>query len=339
MITVGSASAEKGAMGKGFLKVGELSVHSEIVIPVLIVNGGENGPTLWINGAVHGDEINGFMATRRVALGLDPKELRGALVCTPICNPLATQWRHTINPYDFLNLDQQFPGNPEGLYSQQVAYHLFQEVKKTADYLINFHTAATHSRSNPYTVYKNVPGVEPEVSQETERVARVFGTDFACKVDMSTAKGEPPGGVTGNLDVNCLLQGIPAFMAEVGQGGRFEEGNITFAEKGIGNVMKHLEMIPGEIEVPRKQTIITKRRPLCCKKAGFLIMDAEPGTIVSKGNRIAHTIDLFSEVETFEAQEDTFIILVRDNPIVHTGDRVAFIGLAWEEAEKFPRGG
>jgi hypothetical protein len=68
-------------------------------------------------------------------------------------------------------------------------------------------------------------------------------------------------------------------------------------------------------------------------------MDAEPGTIVSKGNRIAHTIDLFSEVETFEAQGDTFIILVRDNPIVHTGDRVAFIGLAWEEAEKFPRGG
>jgi hypothetical protein len=50
MITVGSASAEKKAMGKGFLKVGELSVHSEIVIPVLIVNGRENGPTLWING-------------------------------------------------------------------------------------------------------------------------------------------------------------------------------------------------------------------------------------------------------------------------------------------------
>jgi hypothetical protein len=59
MIKVGSASAKKGNRGQGFLKVGELSVHSEIQIPVLIVNGQENGSTLWVNGAVHGRPSGG----------------------------------------------------------------------------------------------------------------------------------------------------------------------------------------------------------------------------------------------------------------------------------------
>ncbi len=330
MLKVGSASAQKGSKGQGFLKVGELSCHSEIVIPVLIVNGKEDGPVLWINGGVHGDELNVFMAARRIAAALDPGKLKGALVCTPICNPLATQWRQKLNPYDYLDLDQQFPGDANGLISQRVAYHLFREIKDKANYLINFHTAATPYTAPPYTVYKVVPGAKPEVSQEAEKLARSFGVYGNCRVDTSTAKGELPGGLGGALDVNCALNGIPAFMAEVGSGGKFEEENIAASERGIKNVMKFLKMIPGEIEPPPKQITITKRRFLYCNKGGFLIMDVKPGEILSKGERIAHIIDFFSEIEALEAQEKTYIIQVRVNPVVHTGDRVAFLGLEWE---------
>ena len=95
--------------------------------------------------------------------------------------------------------------------------------------------------------------------------------------------------------------------------------------------MKTLGMIPGEMERPKKQITITKRRFLYCDKGGFLVMDVQPGAVLSRGQRIAHVIDLFSEVETIEAQGKTYIILARVNPIVHTGDRVAFIGLEWNE--------
>lgn len=330
MLKVGSASAEKGSRGKGFIKVGELSGHSEIVIPVLIVNGKEKGPVLWINGGVHGDEINVFMAARRVASALEPGKLKGALVCTPVCNPLATQWRQKLNPYDYLDLDQQFPGDSQGLISQRVAHHLFQEIKDKANYLINFHTAATPYAADPYTVYKVVPGAKSEVSREVENLARTFGLYANCKVDISTAKGELPGGLGGALDVNCALQGIPAFMAEMGSGGKFEEENIAASERGIKNVMKYLKMIPGEVEAPPQQITITRRRFLYCNKGGFLITDVKPGEILSQGKKIAQVIDLFSEIETLEAKEKAYIIQVRVNPIVHTGDRVAFLGLEWE---------
>ncbi len=333
MVKVGSASAERGAKGQGFLKVGELSVHSQIVIPVLIVHGREDGPALWVNGAVHGDEINVFMAVRQLAAALDPQKLKGTLIATPLCNPVATQWRQKVNPYDFLDMDQQFPGDPEGLLSQRLAYHLFREIKEKANYLINFHTAATPFTANPYTVFKVVPGVQPGINEEMEKLARAFGTYANCRVHMSSAKGELPGSMAGALDVCCALQGIPAFMAEVGSGGKFEEENIAIAERGIKNVLKYLKMLPGEMEVQEKQIIITKRRFLYCNQGGFLLMDAKPGDIVPKGQKIARVIDLFSEVETIVAQEQTFIILARVNPIVHTGDRVAFLGLEWQLAK------
>jgi predicted deacylase len=116
-------------------------------------------------------------------------------------------------------------------------------------------------------------------------------------------------------------------MAEVGSGGKLEEENIATSERGIKNVMKYLKMIPGDIEVHPQQITITKRRFLYCSKDGFLIMDAKLGEIVAKGERIAHVIDLFSELETLKAQEKTYIIQARVNPIVHTRDRVAFLAL------------
>lgn len=329
MITIGSASAKKGGKGRGYLTVGELAAHTKVQTPVLIVNGKEDGPTLWLNGAVHGDELNGFMAIRRLARAMDPGKLKGVLICTPLCNPLAVQWRNKLGPYDQLDLDQQFPGDPTGLISQRVASILFRQIKEKANYLINFHTAGTMYDARPYTVYKKVLGAKPEVAEETEALAKAFGLATNCLVDLASANGELPGNVAGALDVNCILHGIPAFMAEVGTGGKLEEGNIVIAENGIRNVMKRLGMIPGEMELPPKRIVITKRRFIYANKAGIWMAETKPGAILPKGQTIGHIIDFFSDVEVIKAKQEAYMIQVRVNPVVHSGDRVAFLGLEW----------
>jgi predicted deacylase len=91
MIGVGSAAVKRGEKGKGYLKVGELAAHVEIKTPVLIVNGIKDGPTLWLNGAAYGDELNDFLAIRRIAEALEVVKLQGALIGTPLCNPLVVQ--------------------------------------------------------------------------------------------------------------------------------------------------------------------------------------------------------------------------------------------------------
>ena len=81
---------------------------------------------------------------------------------------------------------------------------------------------------------RKVPGAKPEVSQQVEALAKTFGLAANCLVDVASAKGELPGNIAGALDVSCILQGIPAFSAEVGTGGIFEEENIDIAETGSG---------------------------------------------------------------------------------------------------------
>ena len=49
--------------------------------------------------------------------------------------------------------------------------------------------------------------------------------------------------------------------------------------------------------------------------------------------KIAHVVDFFSELEVFEAKEDSFIILGCIGPIVHTGDTFSVIRTEWHETE------
>ncbi len=331
-LQIGSAKAAPGEIGQGYLKVGEQAMNSELLVPVMIVNGRQDGPVLWLNGAVHGDELNAFMATRNVCRTMATDDLAGALVCTPVCNPLAVQWRNKVNPYDFLDLDQQFPGKADGQYSQRTAYHLFKEIQAVANYLISFHSVGTSFAAEPYSVYKFAPGLSPETCDSIEAMALAFGVRLNCRVDLSSATGEVPGGVGGALDVNCSRAGIPAFMAEVGSGGRFQPEAIAVAEIGIRRVMAHLGMLAPVAAPGADQLIVTKRGFLYSDYAGFFDGKVLPGEKVAKGAVIGNVLDLFTDVGIVHAPADAYVIMSRREPVLHVGDRVAFLGLEWAAA-------
>src|SRR5690606_106870 len=84
-----------------------------IATPVLVVNGSEPGPTLCLTAAIHGDELNGIEAVRRVLYNLDPTRLKGAVIGIPIVN---LQGFHASSRYlsDRRDLNRYFPGDPSG---------------------------------------------------------------------------------------------------------------------------------------------------------------------------------------------------------------------------------
>ena len=333
MIEVGTAKAKKGEKGHGFIPVGRMAMGMEVAIPVFIVNGAEKGPVLWLNGAVHGDELNGFMAMRNTVHAIDPAKLKGAIITTPLCNPLAVQWRNKINPWDYLDLDQQFPGKADGQYSQRTAHALFSEIKKHASHLISFHTVGTAFRSQPYTVYKVASGLPAGVAETGEAMALSFGVSTNCRVDMDSATGEIPGGVGGSIDINCQKNGIAAFMAEVGHGGTFDPAAIEAAEKGVANVMRTIGMVDEKpVASPVEQCIITKRAFMYTDAAGFFQGACSAGQVLKKGEYMGRVVDLFTTLSEVKAPEDVKVIMVRNDPVLHVGDRIAFLGFAWEKA-------
>lgn len=315
------------------VKVGELACFSDIKIPVLAVRGMHEGPTLWLTGAVHGDELNGPWAMRRFFWDLDPAELHGNLVLTPLLNPMAFQVNDKISHLDYLDLDQQFPGNAGGSYSERVACAVFTELKSCANYVIDFHTMGHPFSAVPYTVSKIVPGSSEETVKAAFAMARVFGVYPNCRVDLASASGELPGTTGGAIDILCMRNNVPCFMAEMGGGSRWDEAAIQTAYQGIRNVMTYLKMLAGEYPRPGKQLIITKRRFPRSNRGGLVRMAVTPGTIVRKGQLVATICNFWEDLEQLVAEQDWFMIATRFQPVVSTGDRMGFIGYEWHEQE------
>ena len=331
MISVFNHNVNRGEKAFFSLPVGQTSHQGNIQFPVIVVNGAKDGPVLWVNGTVHGDELNGSYAAWRLAREMNPSELSGTLIVTPVCNPPAFESRSKVSIMDGMDMDTAFPGDPEGMISQRIAYILYGEVKKLANAMISFHTMATPYIANPYSVRKILAGVPDSVNQVAEGMQRAFGTVTNCVVDLTKPTSELPGVTSGALDITCLKDGIPAFMGEMGQGGKIDDGYVEFAMRGIQNVMIYLHMLDGTIVRPEHQVKITARKFLRSDLGGLMRATVRPGDVVKKGESLLDLHYYGDQIDHYYVKQDSYIIGIRENPVVYTGERIAFVGTKWEE--------
>ncbi len=329
MIRVFNHEIKEGERAYFTVPAGELAHKAVVQLPVIVVAGKKEGPVLWINGTVHGDELNGSYAAWELSGEIDPEQLSGTLVVTPICNPIAFECRNKISAIDNMDMDTAFPGDPEGMMTQRIAHLIYREIKANAGAVISFHTMATPYRADPYSVRKIIPGVSDSVNQVSEGMQRAFGVVTNCVVDLRGDTNELPGVTSGALDITCMKDGIPAFMGEMGQGGKVETEYVEAAKKGILNVMRYLKMLDGPVEKPGRQVLITKRRFLRSDKGGMIRMNVKSGDEVKAGESLLNLHYYGDEMESYPARTDCYVIGVRENPVVSTGDRVAFVGTEW----------
>ena len=60
---------------------------TEIEIPLTIINGAFDGPTLLVTAGIHGGEYPGIAAAMELGRSLDPQEIHGSLMNTPALPP------------------------------------------------------------------------------------------------------------------------------------------------------------------------------------------------------------------------------------------------------------
>jgi predicted deacylase len=317
------------------VEVGELSHKGKVNIPLIVLRSNKVGPILWINGAVHGAELNGSVAAYRLAKQLGVNDFAGTIIITPISNALAFQRRDKISDLDYQDMDTAFPGKHDGTFTQRIAYTIYSEIKSVKpDCVINCHTMGPYWEAVRYTVSKIVPGATPEVIERSHNLALAFGVKTNCYLDLQNAAGELPGVTSGALDITCMIDGVPCFMAELGGGGRLQEDNIAGTIEGFYNVMIELGMYEGVPSTASEQIIITKRGFTRCDHGGLIEMAVQPGDTLSEG-QVQARIHYFNErVDLCHVKSDTYFIGVRYNPVVNTGDPVSFVGYEWHTSSK-----
>src|SRR5262249_25331032 len=87
------------------------------LFPSLISNG--RGPTVIVEGGNHGDEYEGPIVLGELVCTLDPGAVSGRLIFIPAINLSAVAAARRTSPFDDLNFNRAFPGDPLGSPTQQ----------------------------------------------------------------------------------------------------------------------------------------------------------------------------------------------------------------------------
>jgi uncharacterized protein len=131
------------------LKVSETVMGVAVIVPVRVERGPRPGPTVFVTGAVHGDELNGTGIIRELMfsnLSLD----RGTLLLVPVVNVFGFE-RHTRYLPDRRDLNRSFPGDPKGSLAFRLAHVLFRELIERSDFGIDLHTAGQGRTNFPHS--------------------------------------------------------------------------------------------------------------------------------------------------------------------------------------------
>lgn len=242
---VGAIEARPGGKAFGYLSTAASRSGLSPDIPVHVIAGAEAGPTLLIQGAIHGTEIIGTIAILNFIKRLDPKTLRGTVIAVPVVNRMGFELSDRGSRLDGKDISRLFPGNAKGSVSDQVAHVYFNEVIRKANVMIDFH-AGGQTAYERYVLFSAEADAAnlTEIEQKRRKLIVAFGLDQAAFFPPDTFGANKAKEAIENADV-CQ------FTLEFGGGtGWFTNGedNVRDAERGIWNTLKAMRMIDGAFE-------------------------------------------------------------------------------------------
>ncbi|AJY44944.1 succinylglutamate desuccinylase/aspartoacylase family protein [Martelella endophytica] len=248
--------------------------------------GEEDGPTIGISAAIHGNENTGSQAILELYRILKDVKLKGRIVLVPVVNPYAMAVNHRYAPNDENDLNRQFPGTPTGTYSQQLAYCFANEFLRKIDVHIDLHSGTDRPTVDYVYIWNN------------DDLSRAFGSKVLYRPTHGKS-GTVFGGTTTTVTVQ--ERNIPVAVIELGGGIVDQRPYIKRTVDGLINMLKTLGAIEGEPVAPPKQTVVTELTGIRPTHGGWL----EPlcpanGEFIKGGDLLGRVVSPF----TFEVLEE-----------------------------------
>jgi predicted deacylase len=319
------------------LPVTQLLTGGTLSLPVHVVNGAAPGPVLGMTSAVHGAEYLPIRMVREGLASVNPAQLKGTIVAISVCNPLSFARGTRISPdeddIDFANLNRVFPGRrtkavfgigrpPESdrALTEMMASVITEQFLPKINYLIDFHCHYNGAGLNKMIQPKDQKGRQAEMSKG---MARAFAVGLIHEHD------DNPKTLTGQ----AAQMGISSCCAEAGGGGLslpVEEQVVQGGVRGILNICKFLGMLPGEMELPKRQLVFEIAPHIRPTTAGYLISrfdperlftGAEAGVPVKKGEVLGTLFDpyTFKDLEQLTSPVDGILYITRRSGPVEAG--------------------
>ena len=296
---------------------------------------GKSGETLSIVSGLQGDHLNGMYLNSRLSLfldsvveGIDPNyTLKGRVVSFPIANLNAIQSGSKLCPYDGMDMDLAFPGNPQGETTEALASAIYTHTSDSYWGLI-LQSAPLH--------YDDAPHIQAiKLDRRSKKLCRDLKIQTARKKNASVS-----------LLYHWHARDIAAVTLSAGSPRTLNRSQCEVLFQGIVNFMITEKILKDKRKTKHDEN--TKPRfyetndevVILANTAGMFLKEIQVGTAVHAGQQIGRITDIYSgkNLEEITAPADGFLVTLRQYPIVYEKEPLATILItkkSWREHFRF----
>ena len=357
VIKVGNVSTRPGSIQYGEWEAFRHPTGHIEFLPVILAQGSEAGPCLWLTAGIHGPEHTGPSVLYSLLTDDLVSRMRGTVVALPALSPAGLRTR-SREPYhvgsdpnrlwpDGRPVEADDPDKAPPTSLETTFRALFAVILETADYFIDYHNAWIGSLSFAFrdrVLYRADLDGEGEKIRAQELAARqeemlsAYGhtivTEFpAAKYVEDKLHRSTSGAV-------LLVGRIPAITVELGTGLVPDPAIVKASAAGTRNVMRRIGMLDGEDEPIEGIRVVDPGYPVRrmstprVKEAGIVIHLVEPGDILKAGDPVARQLDIWGRPlpEPLVFAEHDGIVLGRSHGIYYyPGENILTMGVRDED--------
>lgn len=305
---IGELVVRPGTRREIGLPITRLVTGAEVTLPVAVVHGRSNGPTVWIDAAIHGDEVGGVEIVRRVLASLSARTLRGTLIAVPIVNVYGFMNNDRYLP-DRRDLNRSFPGSPRGSLASRIAHLMVREVVAKCEVGIDLHTGSDHRT--------NLPHIRADLDDDrTRELATAFGSSLMVHASLRD----------GSLRQSARDEGAVVLVYEGGEAWRFDESAVVSGVNGVLRTLAALDMV--DAEVPPGSNPRESRRTgwVRASRTGIVHLSCDLGDEVDLGASMGEIYDSFGKrLGRITANRSGVVLGHTRAPLVNRGDALVHL--------------
>lgn len=273
---------------------------------------------------LHGNELEGIYFCHLLTRYLkqlkveQSNSFQGEVHIYPTANPQAISAGTRLWPFFSNDYNRQFGDKNGNSLPAQSAIELINDLKSSADIVVDFHTSNLHLKESPQI--RIIDGFHK----------KLIPLAVECNVDLIWIHPASPLFET-TLGYNLNKSKIPTLVLETGIALRINQGFSNRIFQGMLNLLKRTNVINLPNPLPKiNYPIIVQPSQvtlLDSKHAGLFIENIGLKKNVSKGEKIGTIIDMTGGkiLQEISAPIDGFLFTIRKYPLVYPGAPLARI--------------
>lgn len=294
------------------LKAAKLYDATDLEIPVHVIRGEKDGPSLFICAGIHGDEINGTEITRRLLEHEALNEVRGTLIVIPVVNIFGYNYKSRYMP-DRRDLNRSFPGSDEGSLASRIAHTFLKEIVSKCTHGIDLHTGSIHR--------DNLPQIRAKIRDDQ---TKNFAKSLGIKVVLNSEERD------GSLREVASKKKVKLVVFEGGEALRFDDQITQAGLNGCLRAMTTIGILPkGLIRLqPERAHIFARSAWVRSSSSGTTIFEVKLGDRVKKDQLLCSIYDINGIEQARILSEYTGLIVgINRLPLVTQGEALVHIAM------------